>query len=246
MNKKIGSDTLLIIPCCAAKSTGGNAIGDYSDPLTDFVSPKCYSEMLTARAKALRALKRDPKFLTNKYEKNRAIQEGPDLGDHSNAGRYYPALARYTGTLYSVLGLKSAIDQAVAAESEPHVLILSALYGPLHPHSEIQNYNLMMSDAPARVWALAFPPFLEEYAKSNGITQICLYLGSATAYYKIAKKAVAGLSSKGLITRAIQYHVVNGSTRNTPFQHGHRLVADLGSRSVAVSPAVNHIEENIL
>lgn len=85
----------------------------------------------------------------------------------------------------------------------------------------------MMSDAPAREWAVAFPSFLEAYVRHNGIRNVRLYVGTATYYYKVAKKAIDRLVALKLIDQAMQYHVVNGSTRNTPLQHGSRLVRDL-------------------
>lgn len=246
MTRKIGSDTLLIIPCCAAKASGGQGLEDYSDPLAQAVSGQAYSAMLSARASVLRSVKLTPKFLIDKYKKNGSIHEGPDLGGESGSGRYTTALSRYVGTLYSVDGFKSSVEKMITSEHAPQIMILSALYGPLHPLSLIQDYNLMMSDAPARAWATAFPPFLEEYVQRNAITQIVLYVGTSTAYFKIAKKAVASLSSKGLITRAVQYHVENGSTRTTPLQHGLRLLDDLNGEGSLGSTRSTGIIENIL
>lgn len=104
----------------------------------------------------------------------------------------------------------------------------------------------MMGDAPARAWNSAFPPFLEDYVRRNSIRQIILYVGSATTYFKVAKKAVRSLLDKGLITRGIQYHVENGSTPTTPLQHGLRLLDDLDTqRSEGFARSVGIIE-NIL
>ena len=231
MDQKLGADTLLIIPCCAAKAPKGPVVGSYTDPLKDVVSQSAYAELLLARANVLREVKRNPRFITDKYAKNAAIlPEGEEFGGPFNPNRaatYLPAISRYTGTLYSVPGLKAAIVQAVTDNCQPRIMILSALYGPLHPMSQIQDYNLKMSDAPARVWSRSFPPFLEDYVANNGITSLYLYVGSATAYFSIAREAAVRLLRKGLLRRAVQYHIEEGDTRTTPLQHGARLLSDL-------------------
>lgn len=245
-NPKFGADTLLIIPCCAAKTPGGSHLQGGADPLSEFVSPQAYSAMLGARASVLKMVKGDARYLSEKYQKNGSIQEGADLDGTNPAGLYSMALSRYTGKLYSVPGFKQTVEKLIRSADSPKIIILSALYGPLHPFSEIQDYNLMMGDAPARAWNSAFPPFLEDYVRRNGIRQIILYVGSATTYFKVAKKAVRSLLDKGVIARGIQYHVENGSTPTTPLQHGLRLLDDLEpQRSEGFARSVG-IVENIL
>jgi cytoplasmic iron level regulating protein YaaA (DUF328/UPF0246 family) len=84
-------------------------------------------------------VKASPDFLTGNYEKNSNINAGPDFGEQALLGRYLPALRRYQGTLYSVPGLRHAIEMSAFQKDAPRVLILSALYGPLHPLSPIQD-----------------------------------------------------------------------------------------------------------
>ncbi len=246
MDREIGNDTLMLIPCCASKSSGGRSIAQHVDPLSKMVSSDSYLRILAARQKALRETQKTPKFMAEKYAKNARILEGPDLGGSSVSGRYTPALDRYTGTLYSVPKFKASVEEAISAEGAPQILILSALYGPLHPRSEIQDYNLQMSDAPAKVWTDSFPPFLEDYVRRNGVKKICLYVGTATFYFKVAKRASEHLLAKGLITQAVQYHVVEGSTRNTPLQHGSKLLSDLARQKGQGASAWPGIQENRL
>jgi hypothetical protein len=246
MSQAYGAETLLIIPCCAAKAPGGQKVENYLDPLALSVSEKSYSAMLAARASVLKSLKADGRFTSDKYQKNLAIQDGPDVGGMDANGLYAPVLSRYVGTLYSVDGVKTVMQKTLSSKDSPRIMILSALYGPLNPHSGIQDYNLMMSDAPARIWSTAFPPFLEDYVRNNGVEQIVLYVGTATAYFKIAKKSVALVSGKGLIQRAVQYHVENGSTRTTPMQHGLRLLDDLDGADSQAPKRSRGIVENIL
>lgn len=63
---------------------------------------------------------------------------------------FIPGLSRYPGGLYSVPKMKPAVQRMLSQGEGPKMLILSALYGPLHPHRPIQDDNLMMQDAPAR------------------------------------------------------------------------------------------------
>ena len=122
---------------------------------------------MSARADVLSAIRSNRKYLTGKYSKNAAIQDGPEFGGDRLNGHYMPAIERYIGSLYSgTLGFAEAIRKNERDNSKILVLILSALYGPLHPMDLIQDYNLQMSDSPAyQVWKDQFPLFLEEYVE---------------------------------------------------------------------------------
>ncbi len=198
------------------------------DPLAELVTPERYLAMIAGRRAVLHTIRSNPKFTSEKYFKNTALTDGADFGGQDASGSYMPALARYAGSLYSVPGLKSAIERTAVTKDGPKIMILSALYGPLHPLSPIQNYNLMMQDAPARAWSKEFPAFLADYVRQNGVRKIGLYLGSSTTYLKVAAKAVAEIRSSGLKPEVVQYHIVDGSTRTTPLKHGSRLLCDLG------------------
>lgn len=212
--------TLVIVPCCAAKVAGGSLDDAGPEPLRNFVTESTYLAMLDAREEVLRCVQHTPKFTEEKYAKNAAISNGPDFGRSVGAALTMPALDRYEGTLYQSPGLKAGIREAAGSTEGPRILILSALYGPLHPLSRIQDYNLMMSDRPAKLWGTAFPKFLADYVESNSIRQVALYVGTSTYYYKIARKAVLPMLVNGRVRSAVQYHVVGGTTRKTPEQHG--------------------------
>lgn len=230
MINEFDSNTLLIIPCCAAKKATGISSPDAGDPLMASISPGAYAAVLNTRSQVLASIRADSRFMREKYLKNGAIRDGIDFGGDCAAGRYLTALDRYDGKLYRVPGFKHTVSGLASDVSGAKIIILSALYGPLHPDSPIQDYNLMMSDAPARIWNDAFGPFLGDYVRENGITRIFLYVGTSTAYFKVARKAVAGLLKGGRLAKAIQYHVVDGSTPITPLQHGLRLLDDLEGR----------------
>lgn len=219
--------TLVIIPCCAVKSAGGRLDGAMPDPLKDLVSASAYSQALETRAEVLGAVRRTLKFTSDKYAKNAALTDGADFGVPTGVALTVPALDRYQGFLYRANGLKEEIRKAVSSDDRARILILSALYGPLHPLSPIQDYNLMMSDTPAKSWSTAFPQFLSDYAERNGIRRIALYVGSETEYFKIARKAATQLLASGQIETTVQYHVVDGGSRETPTRHGQLLAAQL-------------------
>lgn len=219
--------TLVIIPCCAAKSPGGLPSSEAVDPLRELSSESAYRQAIQARLGVLGAIKQTSKYTSGKYGKNTAIADSADFGSESDGGLSLPALKRYQGSLYRAPGLKEAIYRALANADGPRFLILSALYGPLHPLSPIQDYNLMMSDAPAKPWSAAFPQFLADFAERNGIRRVALYVGTSTTYFKIARKATMPLLSSGRVGEAVQYHVVDGSTREAPTRHGALSAAQL-------------------
>ena len=235
MHPRIDARTLLVIPCCKEKDEAGQVDDGAIDPLACMISPQCHHDLLSARAKLLSLLKSNPRFSTGKYEINKAVCEGPDFGQADKAGTYLPAVARYKGNLYSVSSaFTSTIRQVVQLDSTPRILILSALYGPLHPLSCIQNYDLQMKDSPAnRVWKAVFPLFLKEYVTRNEIRAVRLYLGRTTAYLKIAEAALRPLVKSGLVD-AMHYDVEDGSSRETPRNHGLQLLSDLGCPARAV------------
>lgn len=227
MNCEFRSDTLFILPCCKAKASGGKPMpAAHIDPLSAKLSPEAYAEVLQARSAALTELRGDPVFTSGDHAKNAGLRDGPDFNGHMREGLYLEASTRYEGWLYSVPGFRAALDQGGA----PQIMILSALYGPLHPSSLIQDYNLKMDKRPAKVWERSFAPLLDDYARRNGIAHIRLYVGTKTSYFTVAKAATEALLASGVIKSAIQYHVVNGTSRKTPVLHGARFVADMTGR----------------
>lgn len=182
----------------------------------------------------LAGIQGDSRFLTEKYSKNRLIREGPDFGQDGVIPQYLTAVERYCGKLYSVdPAFPQTLKSVLQAEDAPQILILSALYGPLHPFSLIQDYNLEMSDRPAYgVWRKSFAVFLKAYIAQNKVQSIRLYLGRTTHYLKVVKEAIAPLIGSGL--DACFYDVENGNSRETPLNHGKRFLSDLGCLKNAV------------
>lgn len=225
MHSSVDASTLIVIPCCAAKASGGTSVA-LQDPLVASLSETAYARLCQARRGVLSGIRNSPDLLTDAFTKNRALVEGADFAGHANSGRYLPALERYTGNLYAVPGLRAKLYASLADGNAPRVLILSALYGPLHPLSPIQDYNLRMDQAPARIWQKAYLPLLDHYVSTQGIRSIVLLVGSTTAYYRVASQAASDLLRRGRITAASQYHVLDGNTRATPIEHG-RLLLDL-------------------
>ena len=207
---------LFLIPCCASKSRGGHPPSAEPDPLNRLVPEAAYSEILEIRKRVLSDVHRYDRYVAGKYEKNGSLEPGPDFGGQSASGLYLPAVQRYRGTLYS-----NAPALSSSNGTDNRILILSALYGPLHPLSRIQDYNLQMSDKPAYgTWKKHLPRFLRDYILSNGIREINLLFGTSTYYLKAARAAVNPMLKDKLIEKAVQYHVVGGGTRLTPRAHG--------------------------
>ena len=214
-------DKLFLIPCCKtkAKNLGPHCESTASEPLEDLVSPAVYSGVLDARRNVLSRIMECNKYTSDKYEQNQHIRLGPDFGQQDESGLYLPASERYNGLLYA-----KAPTLSSGAHPDTQIIILSALYGPVHPTSYIQDYNLQMGDRPAYgVWKENFAPFLRCYVRSNGIREIHLFFGCSTSYSKVARAAVKPLLEEHVIRKAIQYHVKNGSSRVTPETHGKLL-----------------------
>ena len=217
---------LLLIPCCATKKPEGRSSAIITDPLSDLVSASAYSNILKGRQDVLSSVCQN--------EKNRYVESGADFGGYSTFGRYLPAVDRYEGTLYANV---PASEDTSWRQDDRHVLILSALYGPLHPLSNIQNYNLKMSDRSAYgVWKKRFPWFLQDYVSLNEIRSIYLFFGTTTHYLKVARCAVEPLLAQKQIAKAIQYHIINGGTRLTPQCHGKLFAKHLESEKIVRLP----------
>lgn len=232
MNLILRSNTLFIIPCSGDKKSTGKTLDEYDDPLRKLVSPETYRKILPSREYILRNIQ---KYSSNKQSKNKNIKLGPDFGSKDLSGKYLPAIDRYNGCLYTAKeNFSDIIKNGLDNPDKQRIIILSALYGPLHPLSMIQDYELKMSDKYAcKTWKEHFPDFLSDYTQHNNIKRIHLYLGSSTDYYKIAKKAIQPLLKKGSINQAVQFEVEKGNSYHTPANHGHLVTAHLQNKSVS-------------
>ncbi|MBM7856115.1 hypothetical protein JOC37_002545 [Desulfohalotomaculum tongense] len=223
------NNILLIFPCCAEKVSGGESWKTEGEVLKNFISQHMQKEVNNARNQLLSSIKKNQRYIQGKYKKNESITFGPDFGNDDIDGKYMPAIKRYCGQLYSPFeNFKEEVINCIKDKSCPHLLILSALYGPLHPLDMVQDYNLKMSDPPAyKAWKEHFPSFLKEYVKMNGIKEIKLYFGRSTHYLKVAKQAVIPLLQDGLLSRAANYEVEEGNSYHTPYNHGLLIAKDL-------------------
>lgn len=235
------NETLFIIPCCKSKEPEGETLSGASDPMPQLIPQPTYRALLSVRKLVLDGLRGDPKYLIGKdYSKNADIKDGPDFGTSGPGGDYLPAVKRYVGKLYKGSpGLAESIDRHVANPDKPRVLILSALYGPLHPFSLIQDYNLQMSDRPAYLhWKEHFPAFLEEYVRRSTIREIRLYLAK-TKYLEVAEPAVTVLKNNQVIDRGVHYAVKRGNSTRTPMILGRLALSHLeGSTDAEAEDAV--------
>ena len=65
---------LFLIPCCASKKHNGHSRSAAPDPLSRLVSEATYSAILEARREVLSGVRRDERYLSGKYEKNRCLE----------------------------------------------------------------------------------------------------------------------------------------------------------------------------
>lgn len=235
--QQIGSDTLMIFPCCAEKRPGGVYIENNSRPLQQWLPNASYQQLLTARAQLLNELLTDHKYVSGKYTKNKSLHFGPDFGRDDQQGLYITSIDRYNGTFYKTANKE--IKSAITSTTQPHLLILSALYGLLHPADPIQDYNLQMGDKPAKtIWNKYLSAILKDYIKANNIHKVYLYLGSSTSYFKLAQHTLIPLVKDGTLSEANLYEVQNGSTYYTPHTHGLLLASHLTGQPVVLPKLV--------
>jgi cytoplasmic iron level regulating protein YaaA (DUF328/UPF0246 family) len=100
--------------------------------------------------------------------KNGAIINGPDFGNVNRApGKIYmKAVDRYDGLIYnSDHRFKEMIAEKCGDGHK--MLIISGLYGLLHPFDLIQNYEFKMSSATKR-WKKALSKIFPQYLQSCG------------------------------------------------------------------------------
>lgn len=232
---KFGHETLLLFPCCAGKKAGGNNWQGDNAGIADYLSPDAYMQLLNARKALLHECWNTGRYSTGKYEKNRAVTIGPDFGGAEKSGKYLPALQRYAGSLYKAgQSWKDNVNAALTDGNSPRLLIVSALYGLLHPHELIQDYNLQMSDSPAkRTWSRYMPELLADYVRRNNVKRIVMYFGSSTAYLKVTAQAAKPLLHGGELQEVLQYDVENGNAFHTPHNHGLILLRDLTGQDVS-------------
>lgn len=226
---QFGEETLLLIPCCAEKRTE-DAAGRVSGlSLADYLDWDVYLNLLSAREELLAFCQKNIEYSSSNYAKNQRVILGPDFGGSEKTGKYLQALQRYNGSFYKAeADWIDQVAQAIQSSISPRLLIISALYGVLHPFELIQDYNLQISDPPARnTWSNYLPEILGNYINNMKIKRVVLYFGKSTAYLKIAEMAVDPLLKKGKVEEVFHYDVENGNSYHTPHNHGLLLLRDL-------------------
>jgi hypothetical protein len=211
---EIDSKTLLIIPCSAKKLKGGKPITEYKNDFSfyDFWDKDTLELIIKCR-----------KQIKNKH--TNCYNESDN--------EYLPAIQRYVGNVYQPELKKeqpkktlSYIQKHYGNINQPQIIILSALYGPLHPFELIQNYNLKMGQATS-IWKAACEQIISCYVQKNNIDKIVMYTGSGADYFKVMLPTIKSLLAKKLIKSAYQYHVVDGGSSQTPVTHGKLFYADI-------------------
>ena len=194
------NNALLIIPCCKTKALGGsNKPVGYVDPLSSLVTDSTYSKIEDVR---------------NGYSN---LLRKPQ--------QYMKAIDRYTGHLYrAVPNFAEIVKEYTNSENQPHLLILSALYGLLHPNSLINDYDLRLNKARSH-WTAHFSAILEDYVLQNDIKEIRIYCGSD--YAKLLQMAIKPLKKNKSITKAVIYKVSGYGAGIICKHHGLQLLKDI-------------------
>lgn len=232
---RFGSETLLLIPCCAKKRAGGGPWDANLPAVADTFDSETYDILISARRELLLTIKELPAYSKGKYAKNMSIALGPDFGGDDGSGQYRPALERYTGSLYKAETNWSAqVAKALLNRTGPKLLIQSALYGLLHPWEPIQDYNLQTSDIPAKtIWSHKMPCLLKAFVERMNIQRIIMYFGGSTTYFRIAVQAVKPLLQSVKLKEVLHYNVERGNAYHTPHNHGLILLRDLTGKETS-------------
>jgi len=139
--ERLKRDTLVLFPCCACKYGDGEYWGGTYSPLAELMDGEAISHLLKVRTLLLEKIQGEKRYCTGKYIKNALIKAGPDFGQQDTSGRYLPAIDRNIGALYTAEpGFANLVREHIRRGEGPHLLIISALYGLLHPLELIQDY----------------------------------------------------------------------------------------------------------
>ena len=137
------SDTLLLLPCSAAKR-GRRVLHMEPRSLVDFVGPEAATELASGRLRAFTRGWLDPD------------------------SEPIAALARYSGQPYKTEGVVDGLLDAMARGL--HVVIVSGGYGLLRAEEPIHDYNAQMATT-LPVWRSRIPTILRDYVRRNGIAR---------------------------------------------------------------------------
>src|SRR3989304_7321142 len=130
---------LFVICCSDTKNPYGES--GYSDKKAAFNLIQEYRKaLLHKRAEVLKMLLPLKDVKKNPY--NYRLIEGPDLNGDKTGGEYLPAYQRYKGRFYM------QISENTWDTLKDNILIISGLYGLVHPQEQIQCYSLSIDEHP--------------------------------------------------------------------------------------------------
>ena len=198
----MNNNTLLIIPCCKHKQTGGlPRPAGYQDPLSELIDPQSFERIENTRKKL-----------------SHVVGEGDETC-------FLPAIERYVGHFYrAVPNMAEVIRNKTNSANQPRLLILSALYGPLHPESLINIYDLRLH-CNTSPWTSQFPVFLERYVRQNGVERIRVYCESD--YAEVLRLSSEALVLNGHLSEVVVYEAQGTDVQSMYRNYGRRLVEDL-------------------
>jgi hypothetical protein len=183
--------SLLILPCCAGKIPGGKS---KINKLTYFENIEYVPDLIRAREINLQ---------------NHPIVDG---------GKYMCAWDRYNGGLYKNLKAHQNLIDDLIKRGCLDIVIVSALYGVINYNTEINNYDLMMSQGGlSRLWDDHIVSSIQNYKLETGITHT--YIALSNSYLNVANRNggldqitdlwVYGLRGVQLINQKVAENIIN-------------------------------------
>jgi len=150
---------LVILPCCKNK-TGEELYFESEIRFEDFLRPE---------------------FVHRLDEARKRFRSYIDLNSTPMS-----ALGKYNGFLYRCTqDFKQQIKNSVE-NGEVDVLIMSAVYGFLHPSQYIFTYEKEMDNKTANLWInLGLPEILEEYIRQVKINKVFGFFARSSGYFKV-------------------------------------------------------------
>lgn len=146
---------LVLLSCSLDKQAGGAPYVRGSRSLLGEIDAALARRLGQARQEILRGI-RLGEIRDNLHGKgsrgsrgpNSGLVAGPDFAGDAAGGQYLPACVRYRGRFFQEIPTRT--EWSAAWSAEVRTLIVSGLYGFLHPEELVQQYDIHLADEWAR------------------------------------------------------------------------------------------------
>ena len=175
MGGNVHTSILFIAACSLTKREGGRSCYEEEAAMASHVGFELGSRLLKRREEVRGLIKNNQDLawqgvrLAN-LEFNRDLTKGLDFGGHRSSS-YLPAIDRYRGRFWQALG--EGGRQALCGPGH-NMLIVSGLYGLLHPMEGTQLYSCPLSAEVAETWDRdsLLTDILSAYIERHGILMV--------------------------------------------------------------------------